>query len=221
MKAELEPIRKRALTLVTQVEAQDKVNNLENNWFGQCIVSGQAAMEGKELASYEEAAKIVSDDVESFRKEVLALLTEREDDAKKKHAGPDLAAELAKVTTLRSKVDNSLRSAKSVLKHAVLHSDSILRSINDGGHVLWRSDGTPRGKTELQALIKDAKKGREKDPFEKAMESGFTFAKRLAPLTQAERQACLEHFHKALASRIEEEEGEIDDSEDGEMAEAA
>lgn len=223
VKTELEPLRKRALTLVTQVEAQDKVNNLEDNWFGQCIIAGQKAMEGKAIASYEEAAKIVADDVEAFKTEVRALLTEREADAKKKYAGPDLAAELGKVTVLRSKVDNSLTSAKSVLRKAVLNGDTILRTLKDGGHILWRGDGTPRGKTELQGLIKAAKQSHvaPKSDFEKAMESGFTFAKRLASLDQSERQTVLEHFHKALASRLEDEEGEVEDEEPSTMAEAA
>ena len=200
-------------TIRTEIQARDMVDNLESTWTGQCSVLAANAMSGKSFESYDDAAKVINDVLKDLRNQVVAAIAADEEDAKTKYAGPDLADRLARYTVERKKVYNSLTSMKSVLTKAMKMGDAILGVVDDGGHIMFRGNGDPRAKTELQNLIKAAKKAGTPDvtDFERAMRSGATFARHLASLSESEHGIVMSEFNKKLSEGIADEDGEFEE----------
>lgn len=200
-------------TIRTEIQARDMVDNLESTWTGQCSILAANAMAGKSFDSYDDAAKVINSVLKDLRDNVVAAIAADEETAKTEFAGPDLADRLARYTVERKKVYNSLTSMKSVLTKAMKMGDSILGVVDDGGHIMFRGNGDPRAKTELQNLIKAAKKAGTPDvtDFERAMRSGATFARHLASLSESERGIILTEFNKKLSEAVADEDGEYEE----------
>lgn len=219
--AEAKPMSEMVKTIRTEVQARDMVDNLESTWTGQCSVLAANEMSGKTYDTFDDAAKAVDVVLKRLREETIKAITADEEHANKKFAGPDLADALARLTKEKASVYNNLTSMKSVLLNSLKQGNNILKVVDDGGHILFRKDGTPRAKTELQNLIKKAKE-LSKVPLtdlERAMQAGVAFARRLAVLDESDRGRVLSE----MQSKLIELDGASDDieEEDDSLREAA
>jgi hypothetical protein len=95
-----------------------------------------------------------------------------------------------------------------VIVNCIKWGDQILKITEDGGHVLLRKDGTTRGKTELQSLLKKAKSesAPKKSEMEQALDAAVHLARKMVPLTVIERKTVM----ASLTSKIKEFEAEAD-----------
>ena len=222
---EIQPEATFISNIITAVEGQITVDKLFENQFGQMLAIGAAVVSGKTLDSYEDAAKAIGTEMDTLKKKVFDELDVRRKSVEAKFTGPEKMERLERVAQIKSRADNSFKSAKSVVTSAIRLGDQVLRVVTDGGHILWRSDGNPRGKTELQNLVKEAKsKARApKSDFEKALDAGATYARRLSVLGQRDRSDIMKIFNEKLSDFIAEEWGEADESNDDDapVAEAA
>ena len=208
--------------IITATEAGDMVDNLTNNWFGQLIVYGRQAVvkAGKSITSFDDAAKAVGEVVDKFKRMVLNEIEARDRESVKKLTSEEAEERKQHSIKLRGRIDNSLRSGKSVVTNALKHGEIILSTVDDGGHVLFRKDGTPRGKTELQNLIKKAKhdSSPKKSEVEQALDAAVHLARKMVPLSPADRKMVM----ASLTSKVKEFDAERDEIEVEEpMAEAA
>lgn len=218
---EAKPLNEMVRTIRTEVQARDMVDNLESTWTGQCSVLAANEMAGKTYDTFDDAAKAVDVVLKRLREETMKAIAADEEQANKKFAGPDLADALARLTKEKASVYNNLTSMKSVLLTALKRGNDILKVVDDGGHILFRKDGTPRAKTELQNLIKKSKE-LSKVPLsdiEKAMQRGVAFARSLAVLDQADRSRVLTEMQKKLAE-LDEASDDFEEEDDS-LAEAA
>lgn len=211
--------------IITATEAGDMVDNLTNNWFAQLIVYGRAAVvkAGKSVTSFDDAAKAAGEVVDKFKRMVLNEIEARDRELDKKLSGEELEERKQHSIKLRGRIDNSMRSGKSVITNAVKHGEIILSTVDDGGHVLFRKDGTPRGKTELQNLIKKAKHegAPKKSDVEQALDAAVHLARKMVALSPADRKMVM----TSLTSKVREfdaerDEIEVEDSKE-ELAKAA
>lgn len=210
--------------LIVAVEAGSMVENLDNNWFGQFIAHSRAAVvkAGKSVSSYDEAAKVVGGTIDHFKKAVMIEMDARAVEIDKTKTGEDLIDAKNKLSTNRGRIDNSIKSAKSVITSALKLGETVLKVTTDGGHVLFRKDGTARGKTELQNLIKRAKAfdAPDQTDLEKAMTAGATLARRLVPLNAADRKLVIDTMRSKL-TELDEEAAETEEMEDKDPVAAA
>ena len=216
------PINEVVNNIITATEAGSMVDNLANNWFGQLIVYGAEGVAKAKAATFEDAAKAFGSVVDDFKKYVMQELDDRR---KEVEAGTmsaeDKTEKLERITTDRAKIDNSLKSGKSVIVNCIKWGDQILKITEDGGHVLLRKDGTTRGKTELQNLLKKAKHeaAPKKSEFEQALDAAVHLARKMVPLSPQDRKVVLSSLNtKVKEFDAEREEIEVEDTE---MAEAA
>lgn len=204
--------------LIVAVEAGSMVENLDNNWFGQFIAHARVAVvdAGKDVKSFDDAAKVVGGVVDHFKKAIMAELDGRRRDIEGGTlVGEDKVDALNKLSSTRARIDNSIKSAKSVITSALKKGDTILKIVIDGGHILFRKDGTARGKTELQNLVKKSKAfdAPDKTALEKAMDAAATLARRLVDLNVQDRKLVLDTMRTKLAE-LDEEKEETDEIED-------
>lgn len=222
---EVKPLQSWINETIMAVEGQITVDKLFENNFAQVLAIGSNAVSGKTLESYDDAAKAIGTEIDKLKKAVFEELAIRSKDIETKFTGPEKAERLERIGQIKARTDNSLKSAKSVVTNAVKNGDAILRVVKDGGHILWRADGTPRGKTQLQDMIKAAKSAAHapKSDIEKAMDASLTFARRLAVLDGKQRTDVLRKFSEKLTDLVAEEWGEEDESDDtnAPVAEAA
>lgn len=202
--------------IINSAEGQVMVDGIENNWYGNIVCLATEEVRGKSFDSYTELANLVGKQIEVVKTEVFKELASRAAEVERTVTGPSKADQLSRLDKTKAKVDNSIKSAKSVIKTAITLTDQILPEVKDGGHVLWRRDGTARGKTELQTMIKGAKSHARtpKSDLEKAMDAGLTLARRLQPLDQKQRKLVMDAVRDRLEDMDNEEEGEVDDTED-------
>jgi hypothetical protein len=218
---EAKPLTEMVKTIRTEVQARDMVDNLESTWTGQCSILAANEMSGKSYDTFDDAAKAVDVVLKRLREETIKAITSDEEKANKTYAGPDLAEALARLTKEKASVYNNLTSMKSVLLNSLKRGNDILKVVDDGGHILFRKDGSPRAKTELQNLIKKAK-DLGKIPLsdiEKAMQRGVAFARSLAVLDQSDRARVLSEMQAKL-SELDESSDDYEDEDDS-LAEAA
>jgi len=208
---------------IMAVEGQLTVDKLFENSFGQVLAIGNDALRGMTFESYEDAAKAIGVEIVKLQKDVFEELDIRAKDIEAKHTGPEKVERLERVGQIREKMKNSLKSAKSVITNAVRGGEQILGVVKDGGHILWRSDGTPRGKTQLQDLIKESKSAARtpKSDLEKAMDAGITFARRLSVLESVSREDVLRMFNTRLDDLVRDEWGDEEDEEPNPVKAAA
>jgi hypothetical protein len=213
--------------IITATEAGTMVDNLTNNWFGQLIVYGRQAVvkAGKAITSYDEAAKTVATVVDIFKRKVMTEFDARTVEIEKGTlVGEDKVEALNRITYNRAKVDNSLKSGKSVIVNSLKYGEDILRAVDDGGHILFRKDGTTRGKTELQNLLKKAKTSAAapKTDLERALDAAATLSRRMVPLNDTERKLVLDTMMSKLTEMdADSDEIEVEDHEVEPVAKAA
>lgn len=120
-----------------------------------------------------------------------------------------------------AKARNSFDSAKSVLLGALKMADAIGASLTDGGTVYLRGDGMPRGKTEMQGLIKRAKSGAAGDnddatetaPLQRALARAADAFKIASGLDESDRRTFLDML-KAQTAQFEALDPDYADDED-------
>lgn len=218
---ELIPDQELINNLIVATEAQGMVDNLDNNWFGQTIARAQRA--GRGCKTFDEASKVVGSVLDELKKNVMKELDVRAVAIKNGTESEDNKNEaLVRIGASRAKIDNSLKTAKSILVNSTKLGDTILKVVTDGGHVLFRKDGTPRGKTELQNLIKKAKAFDAPDAsdMEKALHAAALLARRMTVLTDEERKVVMTTL-KSKLKEMDEEREETEEVEDKDVAKAA
>ena len=208
-KVEKRPVNDVVNSIIVAVESGMMVDNLDRNWFGQLIVYGGEGVVKAKAATFEDAAKAVASVVDDFKKYVMTELDSRRKEVESgTMVSDDKTEALQRIDTTRGKVDNSLKSGKSVIVNCIKWGEQILKITEDGGHILFRKDGTTRGKTELQNLLKKAKHDAapKKSEMEQALDAAVHLARKMVPLTAIERKTVM----SSLTSKIKEFEAEAD-----------
>lgn len=206
--------------VIMSAEGKKMVDGMENNWFASTLCIATQHVSKGTYDDYHALAKAMGKEIDVLKTEVFKEIGARRLEDEKALTGPAKTDKMAYWDDIKARVDNSIKSAKSVATNAIKYTDQILKSVTDGGHVLWRKDGSARGKTELQTLIKAAKSHAQvpKSDYEKALDAAQLFAKRLAVLDQRDRSEILALFRDKLEQFIADEDGE---DEEPELEEAA
>lgn len=220
------PVNEVISNIITATEAGSMVDNLSDSWFGQLLVYGRNAVvkAGKSVTSYEDAAKTVGDVVDVFKSKIKDELVARQLEIERgTHTKEEQSELLTRLDSTRAKIDNSLKSGKSVIVNCLKHGEHVLSVVTDGGHILFKKDGTPRGKTALQNLLKQAKAAAQpkKSEVEQALDAAAHLARKMVPLSAADRKMVM----TSLTAKMRELDSERDDieieDEAEELAEAA
>ena len=114
---------------IMAVEGQLTVDKLFENSFGQVLAIGNDALRGMTFESY--AAKAIGVEIVKLQKDVFEELDIRAKDIEAKYTGPEKVERLERVTQIREKMKNSLKSAKSVITNAVRSGEQILGVVKE------------------------------------------------------------------------------------------